>query len=120
MDDRIAKLKIRVRALHRGRVASQVRYPEDLREEITVVTRAVQAAGRSMYSLAREIGVSAPTLIEWARQPVRRPWRPVTVAAPPAVSGTAPQVSPVLVTPHGVRVEGLDVADIVTVLRSLA
>jgi transposase-like protein len=120
MEDRIAKLKTRVRALHKGRVASQARYPEDLREEIAVVTRTVQAVGRSVYSLAREIGVSAPTLIEWARQPTRRPWRPVTVTAPPAAPEAAPQVSPVLVTPHGVRVEGLDVASIVTVLRSLA
>jgi hypothetical protein len=31
MNDRIAKLKTRVRALHRGLIASQVRYPEDLR-----------------------------------------------------------------------------------------
>jgi len=60
MDDRVAKLKIRVRALHRGHVASQVRYPEDLRAEIAAVTRAASAAGRSVYSLARELGVSAP------------------------------------------------------------
>jgi len=119
MDDRIAKLKSRVRTLHRGRVASQVRYPENLRAEIAALTRTVQTAGRSVYSLAREIGVSAPTLIEWARQPVR-PWRPVTVAAPPGAPEAVRAVSPVLVTPHGFRVEGLDVAGVVTVLRSLA
>ena len=38
MDDRIAKLKIHVRALHRGRVASRVRYSEDLRREIALGT----------------------------------------------------------------------------------
>ena len=118
MDDRVAKLKTRVHALHRAQVASQVRYPEDLRREIAAVTRDARAAGRSVSSLARELGVSAPTLIEWARQPVRRPWRPVTLS--PAVSDTTPSVSPVLVTPHGFRVEGLDVAGVVTVLRSLA
>ena len=60
MDDRVAKLQFRVRALHRGGAASQVRYPEDLRAEITTVTRAARAAGRSVSSLARELGVSAP------------------------------------------------------------
>jgi len=119
MDDRIAKLKIRVRALHRGQAASQVRYPEDLRAEITAVTHDARVAGRSVYIVAREIGVSAPTLIQWARQPMRRPWRPVTLASP-AVSEAAPPVKPVLVTSHGFRVEGLDVAGVVTVLRSFA
>ena len=119
MDDRIAKLKIRVRALHRGQAASQVRYPEDLRAEITAVTHDARAAGRSVYIVAREIGVSAPTLIQWTRQPMRRPWRPVTLASP-EVSEAAPPVKPVLVTSHGFRVEGLDVAGVVTVLRSLA
>jgi hypothetical protein len=82
------------------------------------VTRAAKAAGRSVYTLARELGVSAPTLIEWARQPTRRPWRPVTLASP-AISEAAPPVKPVLVTSHGLRIEGLDVAAVVTVLRSL-
>ena len=50
MDDRIRKLKLRVRALHQGQVASQVRYPEDLRAEIVSVTREARAAGRSVYS----------------------------------------------------------------------
>jgi hypothetical protein len=118
MDDRIAQLKNRVRALHRGHVASQVRYPGDVRAEITSVTRAARAAGRSVYMLARELGVSAPTLIEWARQPVRRPWRPVTLST--QIPETALPVTPVLVAPHGFRVEGLDVAGVVTVLRSLA
>ena len=31
MNDRIAKLQRRVRALHRGHAASQVRYPDELR-----------------------------------------------------------------------------------------
>ena len=118
MDDRVAKLRTRVRALHRGHVGSQVRYPEDLRAEITAVTHDARAAGRSVFSLARELGVSAPTLFEWARPPVRRPWRPVTLS--PQVPETPPPVSPGLVTPHGFHVEGLDVAGVVTVLRNLA
>jgi transposase-like protein len=84
VDDHIHKLQVRVRVLHRSQVASQVRYPDDLRAEIAAVTHAAKAAGRSVYSLAREIGVSAPTLIEWFRRPARRPWRPVTLVPPAA------------------------------------
>ena len=119
MNDRVAKLQLLIRALRRGRSASQVRYPEDLRAEITAVTRAAKAAGRSVYSLAREMGVSAPTLIEWSRRPVHGTLRQVAVA-PSSVPAMASTPSPVLVTPHGFRVEGLDVAGLVTVLRSLA
>jgi hypothetical protein len=118
MDDRVGKLQLRIRALRRDHAASQVRYPENLRAEIRAVARAGRAAGRSMTSLARELGVSAPTLIQWVRQPARRPWRPVTVAPPSA--SEAPPMRPVLVTPHGFRVEGLDVAGVVAVLQSLA
>src|SRR5438128_5666418 len=60
MDDRVAKLQPRVRALHRGQAGSQIRYPEDLRAEIIAVARAGRTAGPSVYRLAREIGVSAP------------------------------------------------------------
>ena len=56
MDDRVAKLQPRVRALHRGQAGSQIRYPEDLRAEIIAVARAGRTAGRSVYRLAREIG----------------------------------------------------------------
>ena len=118
MEDRVRNLRLRIRALHRGHAPSQVRYPEDLRAEIGAAARAGRSAGRSMTSLARELGVSSPTLIQWLRRPARRPWRPVTVA-PPAAS-ESPLMTPVLVTPKGFRVEGLDVAGLVTVLRSLA
>jgi transposase-like protein len=90
MNDRIAKLQLRIRALHRGHAASQVRYPEDLRAEIIAVARAGQTVGGSVYRLAREIGVSAPTLIEWLRRPARERLRQITVAPAPATTMGAP------------------------------
>jgi len=118
MNDRVAKLQPRVRALHRGHARSQIRYPEDLRAEIIAVARAGRTAGRSLYRLAREIGVSAPTLMEWLRRPAHGQLRQVAVAPVP-VTPTGP-TSPVLVTPYGFRIEGLDLAGLITVLRDLA
>src|SRR5207247_1064784 len=119
MDDRVAKLQLRVRALHRGHAGSQIRYPEDLRAEIIAVARAGRTAGRSVYRLAREIGVSAPTLIEWLRRPTRGHLRQVAVV-PATVTTMTSTRNPVVVTPHGFRIEGLDLAGLVTVLRDLA
>ena len=53
MDDRVAKLQPRVRALHRGQAGSQIRYPEDFRAEIIAVAR----AGRMQISPPDPIGV---------------------------------------------------------------
>ena len=55
MNDRVRQLQLRIRALHRGQARSQIRYPEDLRAEITAVAQAGRTAGRSVYRLAREI-----------------------------------------------------------------
>ena len=119
MDDRVRKLRLRIRAQRQGHAASQVRYPEDLRAEIVTIVRAGRVAGRSLSHLAREIGVSAPTLIAWLRRPARGHVRQVELA-PSAVSAIAAPPSPVLVTPQGFRIEGLDLAGLITVLRDLA
>ncbi len=110
MDDRVAKLQPRVRALHRGQAGSQIRYPEDLRAEIIAVARAGRTAGRSVYRLAREIGVSAPALSEWLRRPTRGHLRQVAVA-PATVTTMTSTRNPVVVTPHGFRIEGLDLIE---------
>jgi transposase-like protein len=119
MDDHVRAVQKRIRAVQREHPRGQRRYPADLRAEIVSVVRAGQAAGRSMRRLARALGVSAPTLTTWVHAPSRGALRPVTIA-PDAMPALSPPSRPVLVTPHGVRVEGLDVAGVVTVLRALA
>ena len=119
MDDRVRQLQSRIRALHRRQAGSRIRYPEDLRAEIVAVTRAARAAGRSVNRLAQDLGVSSPTLTTWLRRPARGHVRPVTLAAN-SVAPLSSTTNAVLVTPQGVRVEGLDLAGLVTVLRSFA
>ncbi len=71
-----------------------------------------------MAHLARALGVSEPTLTKWLRPPALPVLRPVAVAA-----ASTPERSvvarPVLVTPQGVRVEGLDCDGLIVVLRAL-
>ena len=71
-----------------------------------------------MAHLAREIGVSEPTLTKWLRPLALPVLRPVAVAAAPTQECSA-VARPVLVTPQGVRVEGLDRAGLIVVLRAL-
>ena len=119
MDDRVRQLQLRIRTLHRGRPANRIRYPQELRAEIVAVARAGHAAGRSVHSLARVLGVSVPTLTTWLRRSSRGQLRRVAVV-PPSMTAISSPASPVIVTPHGVRVEGLDLAALIAVLRSVA
>jgi hypothetical protein len=118
MHDRLRQLRARVRAHQAGRVAPAIRYPEALRREIVALLDDAREGRGAVASVARALGVPARTLGLWRRRARRRSFRRVTVTAAPAPA--APASPPVLVTPHGVRVEGLDLAGLVTVLRALA
>jgi transposase-like protein len=119
MDDHIRQLRVRIRALHRGHARTGTRYPEELRAEIVTLARAGRATGRSLSSLAQAVGLSVPTLTGWLRRPTPGRLRRVTVAPSPSAASVAPALPLVLITPQGFRVEGLDLATLVTTLRML-
>jgi transposase-like protein len=119
MDHRIRQLRGRIRALHRGHARTGTRYPEDLRAEIVTLARAGQAAGRSLSSVGRAVGLSGPTLTGWLRRPAPGRLRRVAVAPSPNQAVVAPALGLVLITPQGFRVEGLDLGTLVTMLRQL-
>jgi hypothetical protein len=119
MDERIRQLRVRIHALHRGHAKTGTRYPGEVRAEVVTLARAGRAAGRSLSSLARAVGLSVPTLTGWLRRPGPGRLRRVTVAPSPSPALGAPARPLVLVTPQGVRVEGLDLAALVTLLRRL-
>ena len=120
MDERIRQLRVRIHALHRGHAKTGTRYPGEVRAEVVTLARAGRAAGRSLRSLARAVGLSVPTLTGWLRRPTPGRLRRVTVAPSPSPAIVAPERRLVLVTPQGFRVEGLDLATMVTMLRRLA
>jgi hypothetical protein len=68
-----------------------------------------------MHRVATALGLPARSLLRWLEQSAPPVLRPVTVRPEPAPSAAGP----VLVTPQGVRVEGLDRDTLIAVLRVL-
>ena len=119
MDEEIRRLRADARRLAQGKHRSQVRYPHAFRRVAVTVARRHQRRGDSLARLAHEIGVSEPTLTKWLGPRPRPGLRPVavTMARPLDRDGGA---NPVLITSHGLRVEGLDCDTLIAVLRALA
>ena len=92
------------------------RFPAGLRTRIITWCVARHAQGAEWAALASALGITARTLQRWT-PPDRTPpvaLRPVTVLdAPPARALT-------VVTPHGLRVEGVTVADVIAIVRGLS
>ncbi len=118
MDEETRRLRGEARRLARGKHPSQVRYPDRFRRAALALARRRLGQDGSVTRLARELGVSEPTLTKWLRPPALPVLRPVAVMPAPA-PGRAGGASPVLITPKGVRVRGLDRDTLVAVLQAL-
>jgi hypothetical protein len=87
-----------------------------LRERITTWVAERRARGDWWCDLSREIGVSAETLRRWSAP---RPG-PTTTMRPVDVIDAPPVGTVTLVSPTGIRIEGVTVADAIAILRGLA
>ena len=119
MDDRVRKLRAEISRLRHGRPPTAVRYPSTIRRRVTAVARRRRAEGADVARIAREIGVAPWTLALWLRQPSAAVLRAVDVVPEAPPDGAAAVAGPVLITPAGVRVDGLDRDTLVAVLRAL-
>jgi hypothetical protein len=99
----------------RGRTS---RVPEGVRAEIAAYAHSRRVDGASWGAIAEEIGFSVTAVQNWAAAPARRMLLPVAVRPEPAGSVAPPVL--VLITPAGLRVEGLDVSTTVALVRALA
>jgi hypothetical protein len=119
MADRFSRIRWEVaRSLRSGR-SRATRYPASVRRRAVVLARAENARGVPLAATARALGLRPRTLGLWLRSASRPRLRrvEVTEASPgtPAERG----VGPTLFTPQGCRVEGLDLASLVRLLREL-
>ena len=67
-----------------------------------------------MHRVAGALGLPARSLTRWFQQSAPPVLRPVTVRPDPP-----PAAGPVLITPQGLRIEGLDLDTLIAVLRLL-
>ena len=118
MDVSIRQVRATIRRCARGKHPNAVRYPAAVRDAVVTLARMRVGQGQSLARVARAVGVSFPTLMTWLAGPTEPALRPVTLApaSDPVATSSA---TIVLVTPEGFRVEGLDGATLVAVLRSL-
>lgn len=119
MDDRVRRVRAEILRLRHGRPPTAVRYPNAIRQQVTAIARRRRAEGANVPAIAREIGVAPWTLELWLRQPAAAVIRAVAVVSEAPRSSGAPGAGPVLITPEGLRVEGLDRDTLVAVLRAL-
>ena len=118
MNDAIRQLRSEARQLARAKLPTAIRYPVTFRAAVAAVTRTQLDQGASMNRVAGALGVPVQSLTRWLQQNAPPGLRPVTVRPEPAPPAP-PAAGPVLVTPQGVRVEGLDRDTLIAVLRML-
>jgi hypothetical protein len=97
-------------------------YPSSVRRQVGVWLRAQRDAGALWSRLGRQLGISATSASNWARalaapEEDRASFLPVQVIEDP--SSTPTNTRPVLWTPTGYRVEGLDPQLLLQLLRNL-
>lgn len=107
------QLRAEIERLGSGR---KRKFGAELRARLIDAARQLSATGSSQTKIAKALGVSQVTVGRYLRgksigRSVRVSSRPVTVSAVPASKVT---------TPSGFEVDGLDVSEIVTLIRALS
>jgi hypothetical protein len=101
--------------VHKGRPL-----PEELRREALFCWRAIRAQGIGAEAAAARLGLGVAALERWSGgSQALAVLAPVTIEAEPVLRPTLAS-RPVVHAPHGVRVEGLDVAGVAELLKRLA
>jgi hypothetical protein len=113
-DRKLQDLRRRLDTIPRGRGR---RFPAALRERIVAWTAERRARGDEWCELSRELGIPAGTLKRWTTPSPEGPFslRPVDV-----IDDEPPGRTVTIVAPSGLRVEGVTIADAITILRGLA
>jgi transposase-like protein len=116
MPDPTARLRRQARQFLNTTSPTATRYSASFRREAIDHARIRIAEGVSVARIAREIGLRPRALQVWLRSKPRPTLRRVRVADPPP----PPDPSVAVVTPAGVRVEGLDLESAARLLRLLS
>jgi predicted transcriptional regulator len=116
MEALIAELKAEARKRKTTPKMGNRPYPARLRAAAAEYGRRQRDAGMSQAGIAKELGVSETTVCKWLRPEVST-FKAVRVIAERRAGAETGRLC--VVTPHGYRVEGLDVASTAALLREL-
>jgi hypothetical protein len=97
-----------------SRESTRGRLPRELRERCERYAAERAAAGVAKQAIASELGVSAMSVQRWLRATQARTMVPVRIVGPAAPPAADRRV--VVVTPSGLRVEGLDLDGVCTLV----
>jgi len=119
--DREARTYRHDAARHIGeRTGTAIRYTPGLRRRAVGIAQRRRRAGVAVATIARDLGLRPDALRLWLQAPRSRPHlRRVAVSATSETVAATSGLS-VLVTPQGVRVDGLDLTALVAFVRGLA
>jgi transposase-like protein len=124
MLDSAVRLRSQARQFTNRRKPTGTRYSAAFRVEVVSIAGARVATGVPVARIARELGLRTQTLALWLRRERVPKLRAVRVEHDPHVAAplalAASEIRPVVVTPSGVRIEGLDLDGLVRLVRSLA
>jgi hypothetical protein len=120
MNPSIRVIRKQIRFHSRTRAAKTVPYPGSVREAAVSLARERTHAGIPVRRTAHELGLRPETLYLWLSRKPSKALRPVTVTETEVPTAELPETCPVLVTPQGFRIEGLDAAGLVALLRGLS
>ena len=111
----LKRLSERVRATRdrRGRV------PNELRREVVQLVEEERATGRTYTELARELGMSFPTLMGWRQRLKEKRVMPVHIRAR-EVLATVQEQTHAVHGPGGMRIDGMSIADIAELWKRLS
>ena len=94
------------------------RFPEALRRRIVAWAESRRASGVETAELEERVGIPWTSLSKWMRRPSSRPSSPSPLKSVSVVQARAVG-QPILKTPSGLIVEGLDVEGLAELLRRL-
>lgn len=117
MSEAFSVLRIEIAQFLQSRESTHVRFPEALKASVLAHAHRERSRGTSLEAIAEGLGLSFNTLRGWvyAKRRIAK-LKPVVVVADRKTDVSAP----VLVTPGGHRVEGLDVRSMAELLRGLS
>jgi transposase-like protein len=125
MLDSARRLRVQARQFENRRKPTGTRYSPTFRAEVVTHAHAEVREGVAVARIARNLGLRPKTLTLWMRRMPASKLRAVSVEPDPRPGPMPAAVAiserrAVIVTPGGVRVEGLDLDEIVQLMRALA